>query len=236
MKEKDITDEQILEEVKEILDNPQMRKCCQCTNANPDCTRCEALKIPISKYQYAGLCKSYETSEQKIIRQTREALKQHEKEENKINHLLTMSLNLIAVSLLYLDDFNDRVETEYKRAEFRGTGDANVRKADRAWMSTMKRAFKQMQNHIEGVQKQYQHYIMPTYNKVFFDKETGKYDVSAYDDHQEDMFEVAELNMRYFDVAFLNLNNARKIMQTLKDMQSNRVFEDKDYKRYNFRR
>jgi hypothetical protein len=25
-------------------------------------------------------------------------------------------------------------------------------------------------------------------------------------------------------------------MQTLKDMQSNRVFEDKDYKRYNFRR
>jgi hypothetical protein len=103
-------------------------------------------------------------------------------------------------------------------------------------MSTMKRAFKQMQNHIEGVQKQYQHYIMPTYNKVFFDKETGQYDVEAYDDHQEDMFEVAELNMRYFDVAFLNLNNAKKIMDELKAMATYRVFEDKDYKRYNFKR
>jgi GGDEF domain-containing protein len=93
-----------------------------------------------------------------------------------------------------------------------------------------------MKTHIEGVQKQYQHYIMPTYNKVFFDKETGQYDVEAYDDHQEDMFEVAELNMRYFDVAFLNLNNAKKIMDELKAMATYRVFEDKDYKRYNFKR
>ena len=38
MKESEITDEQIIEEVQEILSNPQLRKCSQCANSNEECT------------------------------------------------------------------------------------------------------------------------------------------------------------------------------------------------------
>lgn len=237
MKESEITDAQILSEVGEILtENPQLRKCSQCSYANDDCTRCSKLDKPIAKWMYSGMCKFYETHEQRLIRQTRESLKQHEAKEKRINYILTMSLTNLAVSQLFLEYFEEMVEEEYKVAEFQGRGSEKVRKADREWMATIKRAAKAMKTHIEGVQKQYQHYIMPTYNKVFYDKQTGEYDVESYDDHQSDVFEIAEVNMRYFDAAFLNLNNARDIKEMLKNYSTSKCFTEADYKRFNFKR
>lgn len=60
--------------------------------------------------------------------------------------------------------------------------------------------------------------------------------MESYDDHQSDLFEVAEMNMRYYDAAFLNLNNATKIKEIMRGLATCRVFEEEDYKRYNFRR
>ena len=155
MKESEVTDEQILKEAREILANPQLRKCQQCANANEDCSWCSQLKKPLAKYMYAGMCKFFETNEERIIRQTREALRRQEKEERKVNHLLTMALNCIDTSMLFLEDFAQRVEREYKMAEMKGTGDPRVRKADRNWIANLKKANKAMLNNIEGARKQY---------------------------------------------------------------------------------
>lgn len=236
MKENEITDSQILEEVKDILSDPRLRRCRQCTHSSVDCSICTKLKIPISAYHYAGDCKHYITNEQLVIQQTREALKLHEREERKINHLLTMCLNSLDASMLFLEDFANRVETEYKRAEFRGTGDPKVRKADRQWIATLKRANKEMARCIEGARRQYNHFVMPIFNKVFFDKESNKYDVEMYDDHQSDAMELAHLVLRYFDVAYLNKDNGDAVIEQMKKMESCGVMEEKDFNHYNFRR
>jgi hypothetical protein len=236
MKESEISDSQILEEVKDILSDHRLRRCRQCTHSSVDCTRCTQLKIPISPYQYAGECKHYITNEELVIQQTREALKLHEKEERKINHLLTMCLNSLDASMLFLEDFANRVETEYKRAEARGTGDPKVRKADRQWIANLKRANKEMSRCIEGARRQYNHYIMPIFNKVFFDKESNKYDVEMYDDHQSDAMELAHLVLRNFDVAYLNKDNADAVIDLMKKMDSCGVMDDRDFNHYNFRR
>jgi hypothetical protein len=234
MENKDITDEQILEEVKEIVSNPEHRRCNQCRHSNEACDWCTKLRIPLSKFMYAGHCRSYETEEQKLIRQTREAIEQQAKENRKVNHILTMSLNCFEIGNILLDDFVERVENEYKRAEKRGVGDARVRRADRTWMSTTKRAYKAIKTHAEGAAKQYQHYIMPMFNKVF--NEDGRYDVEAYDDHLSDVFEMAEVLLRYHNAAFLNLKNAEKVMDMLKEMEGSEVFTEDDLKRYQFKR
>lgn len=236
MKEKDITDEQILEEARDILANPQLRKCSQCANANEDCSWCEQFKKPLAKYMYAGHCRYFETNEERIIRQTREALKRQEKEEMKLNHILTMCLNCLDASMIFLEDFATRVEREYQAADFRGTGDPRVRKADRQWIANLKKANKAMHTNIEGARRQYQHYVMPIFNKVFFDKDVKKYDVEMYDDHQSDCNELAHLVMRYFDVAFLNKANADEILDLMKKMDSCGVMEESDFNHYNFRR
>lgn len=234
MENKDITDEQILEEVKEIVSNPEYRRCNQCTHSNETCDWCNNLRIPLTKYMYAGNCRWYETEEQKLIRQTREAIEQQAKENRTCNHLLTMGLNCYEVGNIFFEDFVSRVEATYKRAEARGSGDPNVRKADRAWIATTKRAFKAIKQHAEGAAKQYQHYIMPLFNKVFNDN--GIYDVEAYDDHLSDVFEVAEVLMYYHNAAFLNLKNAEKIMSILKEMEGSGVFTEDDLKKYQFKR
>lgn len=230
-----ITDEQILKEAETIFrENPQLRKCSQCVHSNEECSRCNKIGMPITRVSYCGLCPHWMTHEQKMIADTRAAMERHRKEEKKINHLLTMCLNTLDASMLFLEDFASRVEREYKVAEFRGVGDAKVRKADRNWMSQLKRAEKSMTQLIEGVRKQYQHYIMPIYNKVFMDGE--QYNVKMYDDHQQDSAEVAHFILRYFDVAFLNDENANSLLNIMKGMSSYGVMEDKDINHYNLRR
>lgn len=236
MKESEITDEQIIEEVQEILSNPQLRKCSQCANSNEECTWCSQMNKPLAKWMYAGMCKWYETHNERIIRQTRENLKKQEREEQKVNHLLTMALNCIDASMLFLEDFAQRVEKEYKIAELKGTGDPRVRKADRTWIGNLKKANKAMINNIEGARRQFQHYVMPIYNKVFYDKEVKQYDVEMYDDHQSDCSELAHLVLRYFDVAFLNKSNADAVIELMKSMKSCGVMEESDFNHYNFRR
>ena len=236
MKESEITDEQIIEEVQEILSNPQLRRCSQCANANEECTWCSQINKPLAKWMYAGMCKYFETHNERIIRQTRENLIKQEKEEQKVNHLLTMALNCIDVSMLFLEDFARRVEKEYKVAELKGTGDPRVRKADRSWIGNLKKANKAMINNIDGARKQFQHFVMPIYNKLFYDKETKQYDVKMYDDHLSDCNELAHLVLRYFDVAFLNKSNADAVIELMKSMKSCGVMEESDFNHYNFRR
>jgi hypothetical protein len=236
MKESEITDEQILKETRQILQNPHTRRCSQCANADEECTWCSVLKKPLAKYMYAGLCKYYETQEDRMIKQMREALKAHEKEQRKVNYLLTMSLNCIEVAMLFMEDFNNRVESEYKRAEQRGVGDARVRKADRLWMGNLKKATKAMKTHLDGVQKQYNHYVMPLLNKVFYDKDKKEYDCESYDDHMSDSNELAQIVLRYFDVAFNNVKNAQALLNIMKEMKGSGALEEGDYKRYNYRR
>lgn len=236
MKESEITDEQILKETKEILQNPQLRQCKLCAHSNEGCTYCDAINKQIAPYMYAGQCKHYETHEERIVKKMREALREHEKENRKCNYLLTMSLNCLETSMLFLEDFANRVESEYKRAEAKGIGDARVRKADRAWIGSYKKATKAMQTNLEGVRKQYNHFIMPILNKVFFDKEKGEYDVQMFDDHLSDAWELANFVLRYFDVAFENVGNAQTILNTMTSMEGSGVLEEADYKHYKFRR
>lgn len=236
MKESDVTNEQILTEAKQILSNPQLRRCALCANSNEECSWCEKFGKTISKVSYAGHCKFYETHEERIIRQTRENLRRQEKEERKVNHLLTMALNCIDASMLFLEDFAQRVEKEYKIADLKGTGDPRVRKADRNWIANLKKANKAMFNNIDGARKQYQHYVMPIFNKVFFDKDVNRYDVEMYDDHQSDCNELAHLVLRYFDIAFLNKANADAVIKLMKSMKSCGVMEESDFNHYNFRR
>lgn len=235
MKESEITDEQILQEAETIFkENPQLRKCSQCIHSNDDSTFCNMIKKPMSRYQYCGLCPHYKTHEQKMIEETRANLRRHEKENRKVNHLLTMTLNCIDAAMLFFEDFSGRVEKEYKIAEWRGLGDARVRKNDRAWMSELKKGIKAMKAHMEGMQRQYNHFVQPIFDKVFYDKGNGRYNVELYDDHQADAMELAHLVLRFFDIGYLNVENSEKIIELMRTMESCGVMEDKDYNRYNF--
>ena len=229
------TEEQIRTEVRKVLSNPQLRQCSHCIHG-ASLTRCEKLNIPITRFQYCGHCVHFMTDEEKVMQEAREAVARLEREERKINHVLTMLLNAIEAAMLYLEDFEARVEKEYKRAEARGTGDPRVRKNDRAWIALISRAFKQMKKDSESIRRQYTHFVEPQLNKVFMDKETGVYDVESYDDHQQDAHELARIMMKYFDKSYTSLANAQSIENHIDSLEGVGVMMEEDYKRYNLKR
>ena len=235
MKESKYTEEQIRTEVHKVLANPQLRQCSHCIHG-ASLTRCEKLNIPITRFQYCGNCKFFMTNEEKLMQEAREAVARLEREESKMNHVLTMVLNAIEAAMLYLEDFEARVEKEYRRAEARGTGDPRVRKNDRAWIALLSRAFKQMKKDSESMRRQYTHFVEPQLNKVFMDKETGVYDVQSYDDHQQDAHELARIMMKYFDKSYLNFENAQSIESHIDSLEGVGVMMEEDYKRYNLKR
>lgn len=229
------TDDKVKEQVLKTLSNPQLRQCSHCIHG-ASLTRCEKLNIPITRFQYCGNCKFFMTNEEKLMQEAREAVARLEREESKMNHVLTMTLNAIEAAMLYLEDFEARVEKEYKRAEARGTGDPRVRKNDRAWIALLSRAFKQMKKDSESMRRQYTHFVEPQLNKVFMDKETGVYDVQSYDDHQQDAHELARIMMKYFDKSYLNFENAQSIESHIDSLEGVGVMAEEDYKRYNLKR
>jgi hypothetical protein len=235
MKEDRYTDEQIRAEVNKTLENPQLRRCSHCFYGE-DCTRCKKLNIPISKYQYAGFCKHFITNEEKLVEEAKEAMALTAKNERKLNHILTMMLNGVEAAMLFMEDFEQRIEAEYKRAEARGTGDPKVRKSDRQWIANLTRAYKAIKKDLEGARRQYTHYFEPMLNKVFFDKESKVYDAQSYDDHMSDANELARVMMKYFDKAYLSFDNADAIEKYIDSLEGVGVMVDEDYKRYNLRR
>ena len=235
MKEERYTDDQIRAEVNKTLENPQLRRCSHCFYGE-DCTRCKKLNIPISKYQYAGFCKHFITNEEKLVEEAKEAMALTAKNERKLNHILTMMLNGVEAAMLFMEDFEQRIEAEYKRAEARGTGDPKVRKSDRQWIANLARAYKAIKKDLEGARRQYTHYFEPMLNKVFFDKESKVYDAQSYDDHMSDANELARVMMKYFDKAYLSFDNADAIEKYIDSLDGVGVMVDEDYKRYNLRR
>ena len=235
MTEERYTDDQIRAEVNKTLENPQLRRCSHCFYGE-DCTRCKKLNIPISKYQYAGFCKHFITNEEKLVEEAKEAMALTAKNERKLNHILTMMLNGVEAAMLFMEDFEQRIEAEYKRAEARGTGDPKVRKSDRQWIANLTRAYKAIKKDLEGARRQYTHYFEPMLNKVFFDKESKVYDAQSYDDHMSDANELARVMMKYFDKAYLSFDNADAIEKYIDSLEGVGVMVDEDYKRYNLRR
>lgn len=236
MRQTDFTDEEILSNMKEILQNPMLRKCEQCANADEECTFCEQLKKPIARWMYSGHCKYYETKEERIIRKTRENDERLKRINQRANCNLNIALTSADVATFFLEAFERVVEREYKRADALKIGDERVRKEDRKTIAQLKKAFAQMRTDIESARRQFNNYVMPLYNKVFYDKETNKYDEKQYDLHMMDMIELAEVVQRYYDVAYNNSEIGNQIREHLKTYPSGGILAAEDYMKLNFKR
>ena len=234
--ERNYTDEQILNEARTIMANPELRRCSNCHHYNINTGMCEQLHKPYSRIQYAGLCKYYETNEEKALRETREAAERLEREEQKINHVLTLAITSIDCALIFLGNFESRVEADYKRAVARKIADERKHRKDKQWIDSTEAAIKRMRGFMQDVEKQYNHYIQPHLNKVMTDKETKKYDFRSYDDHLQDAHELAKLLVLYFEKTFGIMENSDKVFALLESMQGCGVLDEKDLRKFDFKR
>lgn len=249
------TDEQIREEVVNIMENPLLRRCCQCANRNQSCTKCEQLGIPISKFMYAGHCKYFITDEERLIADAKKAMAERETEVKKDDRLLTMSFVSVEMSLVYLEHFLSRVEADYNKAvkrieakykdlKQRMTEDDERYLKERKkeykkladYVNSLHSALKKMDFHIKEARKQFTHMIEPKLNKAFFNEDFTVFKDKDYDDHGEDVFVMSEACLKIFDTTYMSAENGEAIIDFIDSLPAERLMEKEDYKRYKFRR
>lgn len=249
------TDEQIREEVIKTTANPQLRRCAQCAHYSEAAARCEKLNIPTPRYQYCGHCKFFVTNEEKMIQEAKEALAKKEREYKKDDRILTMSFISVEMSMVYLEHFEARIEAEYnaamKRVEskYKSISERKTEE-DEAYIKERKKEYKRVKAYIESLQgalknmdkglkearKQFTHFVEPKLNKAFFDEDHTAFKDEEYDNHGEDVFEMCEVNLEYFDATYFNEANSQSIKNHIRSLPAERMLDREDYKRYNFRR
>ena len=255
MKEERYTDEQIREEINKTLENVHLRKCSQCSNRNSDCTICEELGIPISRYMYAGHCKFYKTDEERMIEEARQAMAIKDKESKKEDRLLTMSFISAEMASVFLEDFEARIESEYNKAMKRieakynqintrmDKDDEDYTKEKKkeykrltAYIESLQGALKKMDFHLKEARKQFTHFVEPKLNKAFFNEDHSVFNDVEYDDHGADVFELCDVTLNYFDTTYMNDENCHSIREHIESLPAERLMDKEDYKRYKFKR
>ena len=247
------TDEQIKEEVTQVLVNPQLRQCCHCAHG-ADYTMCAKLHIPISRYQYCGHCQHFVTNEEKLLQEAKEAMMRQDLEAKKDDRTITMSFISVEMSMVYLEHFEARIQAEYnkalKRIEAKCKKMQDLSEDDKEYIkdkkkeykrimdyiNSLKGALKKMDFHLKEARKQFTHIVEPKLNKAFFEEEHTAFKVEEYDNHGQDVFEMCEVSMKYFDATYLNVENGTKILECIESLPGERVMDKEDYKRYKFRK
>jgi hypothetical protein len=249
------TDEEIREEVLKTTANPQLRRCSQCAHYNEERSRCEQLNIPTPRYQYCGHCKFFITNEEKMIQEAKIALAKKDREYRKDDRILTMSFISVEMSMVYLEHFEARIEAEYNAAmeriaaKYKSISERSTEE-DEAYIKEKKKEYKRIKTYIESLQgalkqmdknlkearKQFTHFVEPKLNKAFFNDDHTAFKEEEYDNHGEDVFEMCEVNLEYFDATYYNDANSQSIKNHIRSLPAERLMEKEDYKRYKLRR
>lgn len=249
------TDEEIREEVLKTTANPQLRRCSQCAHYNEEATRCEQLNIHTPRYQYCGHCKFFITNEEKMIEEAKIALAKKDREYKKDDRILTMSFISVEMSMVYLEHFKARIEAEYNaamkrvEAKYKSISERKT-EDDEAYIKEKKKEFKRVKAYIESLhtalknmdkglkeaRRQFTHFVEPKLNKAFYDEDHSAFKDDEYDNHGEDVFEMAEVNLEYFDATYYNDANSKSIKNHIRSLPAERMMDREDYKRYKFRR
>ena len=255
MAEERYTDEQIREEVLKTTANPQLRRCSQCAHYNEEATRCEQLNIPTPRYQYCGHCKFFITNEEKMIEEAKIALAKKDREYKKDDRILTMSFISVEMSMVYLEHFEARIEADYNAAmervaaKYKSISERRTEEDEayikekkkeykrvKAYIESLQGALKQMDKSLKEARKQFTHFVEPKLNKAFYDEDHSAFKDDEYDNHGEDVFEMCEVNLEYFDATYFNEENSQSIKNHIRSLPAERMMDREDYKRYNFRR
>lgn len=249
------TDEEIREEVLKTTANPQLRRCSQCAHYNEEKSRCEQLNIPTPRYQYCGHCKFFITNEEKMIQEAKIALAKKDREYKKDDRILTMSFISVEMSMVYLEHFEARVEAEYNAAmekvaaKYKSISERRTEEDEayikekkkeykkvKAYIESLQGALKQMDKSLKEARKQFTHFVEPKLNKAFYDEDHSAFKDDEYDNHGEDVFEMAEVNLEYFDATYYNEANSQSIKNHIRSLPAERMMDREDYKRYKLRR
>ena len=140
-----------------------------------------------------------------------------EREERKLNFLLTISFVSSLATRLMLEDVEGRMPL---KDDFR---------------QQVKFALGKIIKNTGESKNLYDTVIHPFIVKEFFNNETKAFEPEKYDDNMADANECCRLLLLYWDKCFNNLDNVNAVFKFLRELPSAEIFDESDIEHYKLR-
>lgn len=190
-------------------------RCQDCAHSNRECDFCELKKIRINRALYG--CPNFKTPVQLVEQIKKAKLLEAAKKERMLNYLLTAMCNCATATQMFLVDFCSFFEDTKKESK---------------WRFERAKAANEILSKSERIQTLHAQFFQSDMNKVHTDHGQKEFDDEAYDNHQQDAYELCRLIMLYIDRCWGNEEAANKVVECLENLETGHIFSDKDIERF----
>lgn len=234
------SDEQLRKEIRETLKaNPKFKMCINCMHygrVTGECAKFNGRRM----LPHVPACAYYDAHEEALLREAVRELYSQARDCEKIEFLLAMALTSANTTTLFIEDFDRRVKTAYRKekAKKEHRREAALLKKDSDLAEQMDGALEKItkfleemrdnyhelmqnfearfQQSLDGIDAQYRHYIQSHLDKVF--KKTGEYNDEANNNFNSDAGQFALLQAEFARVAHHNEQNGIDVFAYLNQM------------------
>ena len=203
------------------------RACHNCVKWDKMSQKCGESKRMTSSFMF---CPSHEFETERIANAALESLDKQQKESDKVENLLALSITTANTTTCFLADLENRIRRVYNRE-----GNKEIRKALRKELDmadTMKKAFVDIEKLLEKIDQRYRFYVQPYLMKWF--TVDGKFDGYQADNHLNNSMEFGRLLMKFTMKCIGNKKNCDAVFALLDSMTNDfdYALDDNDAEHY----
>ena len=193
-----------------------IEKTCQsCAHFDPATSMCKKTVEHTMAFRYA--CRRYMTPEEWKAECEARRQARLQKEEQRLNFLLTALYISTTASMQLLEYFD--IQFKDKQAE------AN-------WRFSRKRAANEINRAAQRIRDIYQHTFMEDQTKVMTGHGTRAYDVEAYDNHEDDARRWNRLLLHHMDACWQDDGQEAHVLGFYESLPHIGILENKDFKHF----
>ena len=191
------------------------RTCQSCAHFDPASSMCKKTVEHTMAIRYA--CDWYMTPEEWKAECEARRQARLQKEEQRLNFLLTA---------LYISTTASIQLLEYFDAQFKD------KQAEADWRFSRKRAANEINRAAQRIRDIYQHTFMEDQTKVMTGHGTHAYDVEAYDNHEDDARRWNRLLLHHMDACWQDDAQEAHVLDFYEKLPHIQILEAKDYKHF----
>lgn len=193
-----------------------IEKTCQsCAHFDPVSSMCKKTFEYTMAIRYA--CRRYITPEEWKAECEARRQARLEKEEQRLNFILTALYISTTASLQLLEYFDTQFKDKQTEAD---------------WRFSRKRAANEINRAAQRIRDLYQHTFMEDQTKVMTGHGTHAYDVEAYDSHEDDARRWNRLLLHHMDGCWQDDAQEANVLKFYESLPHIGIFETKDYKHF----
>ena len=198
--------------------------CCKWEKAN---TRCSVSKKTMPAYM---TCLAHEFESEHIANAVIDSLKTQQKESDKIENLLALALTTANTTTCFLEDLEVRIKRIY--ANECNKENRKLLRKDLDMTSTMQKAFADIQDFLDKIERRYRFYVQPYITKWF--TKDGKFSSEDADAQLNNAMEFGKLLMMFTMKCIGNKGNYDAVLNLLASMENDNDYalDEKDAAHY----